>query len=43
MCHIFIAKQFPKEEPKSFIIKASVKAERSGMDEGCNGGMGDNE
>jgi hypothetical protein len=37
MCHIFIAKLFPKEEPKSFIIKAPANAERSGMDERCNG------
>jgi hypothetical protein len=40
MCRIFIAKLLLKEEPKSFIIKAPVNAERSGMDERCNGGKG---
>jgi len=40
MCHIFIANLFSKEEPKSFIIKAPVNAERSGMDDLCNGDTG---
>jgi len=39
ICHIFIAKLFYKE-PKSFIIKASVNVERSGMDERCKGDTG---
>jgi hypothetical protein len=40
MCHIFIAKLFPKEGTKSLIIKAPVNAESSGMDERCNGDTG---